>query len=504
MYDDIENNDTEKGMNGSGEQPNNEQPQQAPEQAPRTEQAHTSVPGGSGSSQYYDPYGQSARYDASYRYSYNGSGEQTRVNPYSQTRGNYNGYNNGGYNNYGYGYTGQTQTQPAETKKKSKNGAIAVVIAVAAVCVIMFSLVAFVAGMLVRGASRPVDTDTEAVVTEPYTTQSSDTDKTAPVTDPDVTFAVSHGSDAVDMTEAAAKTVNSVVEIRTEQTVSGTFMQQYIQEGAGSGVIVSEDGYIVTNNHVIDGATLITVILRNGDEYDATLVGKDAQADLAVVKIDAKGLQPATFGDSDKLVVAQSVIAIGNPLGELGGSVTNGIISALARSVVIENQEMTLLQTTAAVNPGNSGGGLFNMSGECIGIVNAKSSGSGIEGIGFAIPANTAVKVAEDIIHYGYVRGRVMLGISMLEVFDRYTANRYNVKDYGVYVSAVGEGSDAEKAGMKSGDRLVSINGTEVDSYATAKKLIQACSVGDTAVIVVSRGSSEITLNVTFSEYIPQ
>ena len=484
------------------------------EQTPGQETPHTSVPGGTnGTSSYYNPY-QNAYNDPSYRYRY-GNGEQTRVNPYSQTGyGSYgSGYNqNNAYSRYDYSYGQQTRqaesTDDTGKKKKKSNTALIVVITVAIVCVIMFSLAAFVVGMLVRGSSRPSGTNdpqtTDNGVITPGTDDTSDTTKAAPATDPDVTFAVSTDPVYGDMTEAAAKTVNSVVEIRTEQTVSGTFMQQYIQEGAGSGVIVSADGYIITNNHVIAGATLITVILRDGTEYKATLVGTDAQADLAVVKVEATGLNPATFGDSDKLVVAQTVIAIGNPLGELGGSVTNGIISALERTVVIENQEMTLLQTTAAVNPGNSGGGLFNMAGECVGIVNAKSSGSDIEGIGFAIPSNTAIKVAEDLIHYGYVRGRVMLGISMLEIYDKYTAKKYGVNDYGVYVSAVGEGSDAAKAGMESGDRLVSINGTEVDSYATAKKLIQACSVGETAVIVVSRNGSEKTLNVTFSEYIPQ
>lgn len=504
MYDDINNErNTENGAPEPAAPAEN-----TPESgnAPRQEQSHTSIPGSNGATGYYNQFNSQNGYgNSTYRYNYGGNGEQTRVNPYSQQ--SYGNYYRSAYGTNGADYSYNQQSEPQKQKKSKNSGAIAGIIIAAVVCVVLFSLVAFVAGMAVRKALTPGGADTSDATSAPAVIPgdtTADTEKSAPVTDPEVTFIVSPGSETVDMTEAAAKTVNSVVEIRTEQTVSGTFMQQYIQEGAGSGVIVSEDGYIVTNNHVIDGATLITVILRNGEEYDATLVGKDAQADLAVVKIDAKDLQPATFGDSDKLVVAQSVIAIGNPLGELGGSVTNGIISALARSVVIENQEMTLLQTTAAVNPGNSGGGLFNMSGECIGIVNAKSSGSGIEGIGFAIPANTAVKVAEDIIHYGYVRGRVMLGISMLEVFDRYTANRYGVKDYGVYVSAVGEGSDAEKAGMKSGDRIISINGTEVDSYATAKKLIQACSVGETAVIVVSRDGSEKTLNVTFSEYIPQ
>ena len=464
----------------------------------RTEAPHTSVPSGSGNGGFYGQNGGSY-----YHYSYTGANRQTTtVNPYAQNNCNY-GY---GYNS-GYGYQ-QPQTQPAQQSKKSSGGKIAAIIAVSVAALLIVSLAAFVGGMMfTRGAFTPdVEVTGEPSVTADTPSTVPDTaeeTQKSPATDPGATVQTGLSEDQLTMTEAAKRTVNSVVEIRTEQTVSGTFMQQYIQEGAGSGVIVTKDGYIATNNHVIEGATNIKVILRDGTEYKAELVGTDAQADLAVVKIDATDLSPAKFGDSDKLVVAQTVIAIGNPLGELGGSVTNGIISALTRNVTIENQEMTLMQTTAAVNPGNSGGGLFNMSGECIGIVNAKSSGSGIEGIGFAIPSNTAVKVIEDLMQYGYVRGRVMLGISMLEVFDRYTANRYGVKEYGVYVSSVGDNSDAAKAGIKSGDRLLTINGTEVDSYATAKKLIQACSVGDTAKVSVDRNGTTIDLTVKFTEYIP-
>ena len=464
----------------------------------RTEAPHTSVPSGSENGGFYGQNGGSY-----YHYSYTGANRQTTtVNPYAQNNYNY-GY---GYNS-GYGYQ-QPQTQPAQQSKKSSGGKIAAIIAVSVAALLIVSLAAFVGGMMfTRGAFTPdVEVTGESSVTADTPSTVPDTaeeTQKSPATDPGATVQTGLSEDQLTMTEAAKRTVNSVVEIRTEQTVSGTFMQQYIQEGAGSGVIVTKDGYIATNNHVIEGATNIKVILRDGTEYKAELVGTDAQADLAVVKIDATDLSPAKFGDSDKLVVAQTVIAIGNPLGELGGSVTNGIISALTRNVTIENQEMTLMQTTAAVNPGNSGGGLFNMSGECIGIVNAKSSGSGIEGIGFAIPSNTAVKVIEDLMQYGYVRGRVMLGISMLEVFDRYTANRYGVKEYGVYVSSVGDNSDAAKAGIKSGDRLLTINGTEVDSYATAKKLIQACSVGDTAKVSVDRNGTTLDLTVKFTEYIP-
>ena len=386
-------------------------------------------------------------------------------------------------------------------------------IAVCLCVVIVFSLMSVVAiAWMIRGIGGspvvPSDDTTPGIADttlpdDPVTTP-ADTQTDAPLTDPNAAVHTNSSSETLPMTEAAAKAVNSVVEIRTEQVVQGSFMQQYISEGAGSGVIVTKDGYIATNNHVIDGATHITVILRDGTEYEAKLVGTDSQADLAVVKIDANGLQPATFGDSDKLIVAETVIAIGNPLGELGGSVTDGIISALARNVTIEKQEMTLLQTTAAVNPGNSGGGLFNMSGECVGIVNAKSSGTDIEGIGFAIPSNTAVSVIDDLMKYGYVRGRVMLGITMLEVFDNYTAKKYGVSEFGVYVSAVGEGSDAEKAGIKVGDRLVSISGEAITDYQQARKLIQSCTVGQKVQIVVSRNGSNVTLDVTFSEYIPK
>ena len=347
------------------------------------------------------------------------------------------------------------------------------------------------------------DTETEKIEPDETKPSSSKPADTTPLTNPDAEIKTSASGDALPMTEAAAKTVDSVVEIRTEQTVQGSFMQQYVVQGGGSGIIITEDGYIATNNHVIEDATQIKITLRNGQSYDGKLVGTDATADLAVVKIDASGLKPAVFGDSGNLVVAETVFAIGNPLGELGGTVTQGIISALERTITIENQEMTLLQTTAAINPGNSGGGLFNLAGECVGIVNAKSSGSGIEGLAFAIPSNTAIKVINDIMQYGYVRGRVMLGITMLEVTDQYTLYRYNLKEYGVYISKITKGSDADNNGLKSADRIVSIDGTKISSSAEVRKLIQRHEVGDTMTVVISRDGSEMTFNIKLTEYIP-
>ncbi|HOB64778.1 MAG TPA: trypsin-like peptidase domain-containing protein, partial [Clostridia bacterium] len=201
---------------------------------------------------------------------------------------------------------------------------------------------------------------------------------------------------------------HSVVEIKTETTVYGGFYGNYIASGAGSGVIISDDGHIITNHHVISGADTITITLADGSVSAADVIGVDEKTDLAVVKLaeDFDGLIPAIIGDSSKLVVGQSVVAIGNPLGSLGGTVTDGILSAVQRRITVDGLEMELLQTNAAVNPGNSGGGLFNCYGELIGIVNAKSSDVSIEGIGFAIPSSVADYVAKEIIEKGYVPGR--------------------------------------------------------------------------------------------------
>jgi serine protease Do len=217
---------------------------------------------------------------------------------------------------------------------------------------------------------------------------------------------------SLSVSEIAAKAQNSVVEIKTEAIQTGNFMRQYVSEGAGSGVIISSDGYIVTNNHAIENAQNITVTLRDGTSYSGKLVGTDSKNDVAIIKIEATGLSAAEIGDSSSLQVGDLAVAIGNPLGELGGTVTDGIISALDREITLGNETMTLLQTNAAINPGNSGGGLFNEQGQLVGIVVAKSSGSDVEeGLGFAIPINNVKDVISDLQNYGYVKGRPVLGI---------------------------------------------------------------------------------------------
>ena len=297
----------------------------------------------------------------------------------------------------------------------------------------------------------------------------SSTADSASGSDSSITAASSSGSSLT--TEQVADLVSpSVVVITTEQVVYSQWSwygQNQVESGAGSGVIISSDGYILTCAHVVDGASTITVTIGDKD-YTATLVGEDTTSDIAVIKIDADGLTPATVGNSDSLKVGQSVMAVGNPLGELGGTVTGGMISALNRSVTIQGSSsvntMSLIQMDASVSPGNSGGGLFNMNGELVGIVNAKSSSSDAEGLGFAIPINDAIKVAQELLENGYVTGRPYLGITYLAVTDAQTASQLGVNAYGVYVVEVVKGGPAEKAGLQAGDRIVSVDGTEIAS----------------------------------------
>ncbi|SCJ89167.1 S1C family serine protease [Neobittarella massiliensis] len=298
--------------------------------------------------------------------------------------------------------------------------------------------------------------------------------------------------------DIAATVSDSVVGITTESVQMGQRLQQYVSQGAGSGVIISADGYIVTNNHVIDGAQKITVTLKDGTEYAATLVGTDAETDLAVLKIDAKDLKPAVMGSSGDLQVGQFALAIGNPLGELGGTVTDGIISALDREVEIDGQTMTLLQTNAAINPGNSGGGLFDSSGSLIGIVNAKSSGTGIEGLGFAIPIDTARPVIEELINSGHVSGRIDTGLALLDISDAQTAMQYRVSQTGVYVQQV-TGANAQRAGIQAGDLILQVNGTDVATASEVNKVLSGSKVGDTVKLTIYRSgqTAEISYQLT-------
>ncbi len=291
-------------------------------------------------------------------------------------------------------------------------------------------------------------------------------------------------SSTADVVEAVA---DSVVEITTE-SVTTQWGMQYIVSGAGSGVIVGEgdDGTysIITNHHVIDGANDIMVRMRNGEEFDAELVASDDSADIAVITIECdEQLTMATWGDSDSLRVGEDLIAIGNPLGSLGGTVTKGILSATDRTIVVEDYPMTLLQTDTAINPGNSGGGLFNMRGELIGIVNAKTSDEEVEGICFAIPANDARKAYDDLLTYGYIEGRAAFPI---EVTEGSITSGINSSQSVVYVTFVG-GNVAEDT-FKQYDRIYKIGDEKITTLASYNQALASLTPGEEVTVEVYRG----------------
>ena len=282
--------------------------------------------------------------------------------------------------------------------------------------------------------------------------------------------------------------------------------QSYEVPGSGSGVILSEDGYIATCAHVVDGAKSVKVTLNDDTTYDAAIVGIDEKNDIAIIKIDATGLVPAVVGDSETLTVGSEVIAIGNPLGELRGTATAGIISATNRTIEVEGQAMTLIQTDAAISPGNSGGGLFDATGKLIGIVNAKVSDSRAEGLGFAIPVNSVLDEISDLLNYGYVTGRPYLGVSTQDVTLRSRDRMWYYSDGTrcVMVEKVVSGSAAEQAGIQSGDLILKLGDKTITSGDELSRAIGAYKPGDTATLTLQRDGRELTVEVTFGEYVPQ
>ena len=376
-------------------------------------------------------------------------------------------------------------------KRRRKNGNIAR----SAVALVLAAAMGFVGGFV---GARVGNTGGKVVIQQvaPSSTSSSDSGSASAVN-------TASGMTTAQVSEMVSP---SVVVITTEQVVYSQWSwygQSQVESGAGSGVVISSDGYILTCAHVVSGASNITVTIGDTD-YPATVVGEDDTSDVAVLKIDSTDLTPATVGNSDSLAVGESVLAVGNPLGELGGTVTSGIVSALNRSVTIQGTSstntMSLIQMDASVSPGNSGGGLFNMNGELIGLVNAKSSSSDAEGLGFAIPINDAIKVAQDLLENGYVSGRPYMGITYLAVTDAQTAAQLNVNAYGVYVVDVVQGGPADKAGLKTGDRIVSIDGTEIAQKDDLGTLIQQHAAGDTLSITVAREGQMQTVSLTLGE----
>lgn len=462
---------------GSG-QPNGQNPQpeqSAPAQNQQSQQSSYPNVGSSGVNT-----ANTARTD----YSSCNSGSTSGQNPQQDSNGYTSSFsggngNNGGYN--GYSYSSAPQQPPVPQKKKGSKVLLRVL---ACVGVAALGFGSGLGGAVV--ASRAGLTGNQVVVQQVERST-------------DATAAGSTDGTSMSVQQIASVVSPSVVAITTEQMSSSQtwFGGYYVQSGAGSGVIISQDGYILTCAHVVNGATSVKVQLNGSDEsYDATVVGQDSTSDIAVLKIDATGLTPAVIGDSDALAVGEVAVAVGNPLGTLSNTVTDGIVSALNRQVTVQNNDMTLIQTDASISPGNSGGGLFNANGELIGIVNAKSSYSEAEGIGFAIPINTAMEIGQQLIENGSV-ARPALGVKIMDVTDAQTAQQLGVSTMGVYVVEVTKGSGADAAGVQAGDRVLAVDDTAVSDSSALKNYLKDKGIGDTVNLQVERDGKVLTLAVT-------
>ena len=299
-----------------------------------------------------------------------------------------------------------------------------------------------------------------------------------------------------------AMNVGSVVAI-SNQSTTNVWGQVSETASSGTGFIISADGYILSNYHVVEGANRLTVMTYMGDEYEAKLIGFDEMNDVSILKVEATGLQPVTIGSSDDLIVGDQVVAIGNPLGELTSSLTVGYISAKDRTINTDGNLINMMQTDAAINPGNSGGPLFNMKGEVIGITTAKYSGStgsgaSIEGIGFAIPIADVMAMTDDLIAHGYLTNQAYLGVSVMDL-DGSTASMYSLP-MGSYVQSVTEGSCAEAAGIQPKDIIIAVGEYTVDGNSTLQTALRKFKAGDSTTITIFRSGAEIELPITFDE----
>ena len=307
--------------------------------------------------------------------------------------------------------------------------------------------------------------------------------------------------------EVYAANVNSVVSINTTGTAGTNIFGQPVQTASsGSGFILTTDGYIVTNHHVIADADSVKVTLYNGDTYDATVVGGDEDYDIAVLKIDAEDLQPVTLGDSSKLNVGDRVLAIGNPLGELTFSMSGGMVSSVNRTINVDGTPFNMIQTDASINPGNSGGPLFNSYGEVVGIVSAKYSSysnESVEGLGFAIPINDVWSMIEDIMTNGYVTNKPYLGATVGTMTEQMAAQyRYDITS-GVFIYSVEEGGAADKAGLRMGDVIAKVGDTEVNTMEDLNAAKKQYSAGDTVTMTIDRQGETLTVEITWGS-VPQ
>lgn len=382
------------------------------------------------------------------------------------------------------------QSEKPQKKKKGRAGAI---IALALCCSLLGGILGAGGVILARNLGKaPVEDRRNSVSVMVESSRKTSQLQTAQVdTGKEMTAA-----------EVYAANVHSTVGITTSITTNYWGFQT-TSAASGSGFIITDDGYILTNHHVIEDSTSITVTMYDGSVYDAALIGYDQSNDIAVLKIEAAGLTPVVLGDSDAMNVGDSVVAIGNPLGELTFSLTAGLISAKDRQITMSGgTTMTLIQTDAAINSGNSGGALFNMYGEVVGVTNAKysssSSGASIDNIGFAIPINTVRPIVESIIEKGYV-SKPYIGVTVSNVSSE--SQLYGLPQ-GAAVQSVTEGGPAEKAGLQRGDIITSANDTEITGSSDLVSMVRKMAVGDTLNVTVYRQGQTMSLAITVEEQI--
>ena len=399
-----------------------------------------------------------------------------------------------GYSNSTYGaYPGGNRQETPEPPKKKNGNKKALTVSVVAICIVV-ALAILMTGtyMTVNSLSGILEKYRESDTTDGTADSSVKPSNTVGNI---IIYKSSTASPAeTDFTETVARVEKSVVEINTETVIYQKYYGNYIQSGAGSGVIIGSDEakdvyYVITNHHVVDSANTITVRLYDGSEYNASLVAEDEISDIALVSISVSSgteLSVAAYGDSSELRNGQDIFAIGNPLGQLGGSVIKGIISKTERHISVSGIRMSLLQIDASVNPGNSGGGLFDMAGNLVGIVNAKSSGDNVDGLGFAIPINTAIKVANELIEKGYVSGRLGFGVTLKDA--AVSSVNYSVVSSPNGITGTYTENGKEKAfTFEENDVIIKVSDIEVSGTSSLISILSEYKAGDEVELTVYR-----------------
>jgi len=404
-------------------------------------------------------------------------------------------------------YTAETEPDHKKREHSGRIGGLLRAVCLVIVCAV-FSGAATYGVMEYRLSRGDFNTTNQVVLGNPSTSNPQSAGLTSPVA------TASTGMSAEDIYDLACVQVVSVDTKMSNdmQSSFGIFGESTIIPGStapgtttvasGSGFIISSDGYILTNYHVVQTShehnLPLIVSLNDGTEYNATVIGFDESSDVALIKIDATGLNAAVITNSDNIRAGQRVYAVGNPFGDLNYTMTEGIVSALDRVTTVDGKSINTFQFSAAVNPGNSGGPVYNEYGEIIGIVSVKIMGNSVEGIGFAIPINDAISIASELIEHGYITGRAYMGITA-ETVSRANADYFSLVE-GAYVKTVSEGSAADKAGLLFGDIITKIGDYEINTRESLVSTLRKFRAGDTTTLTVWRGGKEIELTITFDE----